>query len=76
MVWAVVASDVNKSRLVFNDEGLEVNRKVFLIMLQNKILPWLSVRRSWTESGGWRDKQMWTPSNLYINPMDLLSDLL
>ena len=31
---------------------------------------WLSMRRSWTESGGFRDKQIWTPSSPDINPMD------
>ena len=31
---------------------------------------WMSVRRSWTESGGFRDKQKWTPSSLDINPID------
>ena len=30
---------------------------------------WLSVRRSWTESEAFRDKQMWTPSSPDFNAM-------
>ena len=42
MVWAVDASDVSKSRLVFIDEGLKVSSQVYLNMLQKQILPWLT----------------------------------
>ena len=41
-----------------------------LQLTQRSLSLWLSVRRSWTESGGFRDKQMWTPSSPDINPMD------
>ena len=42
MVWAAVASEVTKSRVVFIDEGLEVNSQVYLNMLRKKVLPWLT----------------------------------
>ena len=42
MVWAAVASEVSKYRLVFIDEGLKVNSQVYLNMLQKKVLSWLT----------------------------------
>ena len=42
MVWAAVASEVTKSRVVFIDEGLKVNSQVYLNMLRKKVLPWLT----------------------------------
>ena len=42
MTWDAVATDVRKSRFMFFDEGLKVNNKVYLNMLQKTVLPWLT----------------------------------
>lgn len=42
MVWAAVASDGRKSPLVVIDEGVKVNSQVYLNMLKEKVLPWLT----------------------------------
>ena len=41
-----------------------------LQLTQRSLSLWLSVRQSWTESGGFWDIKMWTPSSPDINPMD------
>ena len=53
---------------------LRTNKSSYRTMFQlrqRSLSLWLSVRRSWTESGGFLDKQMWTPSSPDITPMDL-----
>lgn len=42
MVWAAVASDGTKSPLVFIKEGVKVNSQVYLKMLEEHLLPWLT----------------------------------
>ena len=42
MVWAAVASDVKKFRLMFIDEGLKAISQVYLNMLRKIILPLLT----------------------------------
>ena len=41
MVWDDVASDVNKFRLVFIDEGFKVKSQVYLSVMQIRVPPWL-----------------------------------
>lgn len=40
MVWAAVMSDGKKMPLIFVEEGLKVNKDVYLNMLQSQVLPW------------------------------------
>ena len=52
---------------------LRTNKSPYWTMLQltrGSFSLWLSVGRSWTASGGFRDKQMWTSSSRDINCMD------
>ena len=42
MVWAAVASDGTKSPLLFIEEGVKVNSLVYLQMLKEKVLPWVT----------------------------------
>ena len=52
---------------------LRTNKSSYGTMLQLTLWSlslWLTVRRCWTESGGFRDKQVWTPSSPDINPLD------
>ena len=42
MVWAAVASDGTKSPLLFIEEGVKVNSQVYLQMLKEKVLPWVT----------------------------------
>ena len=42
MVWAAVASDGTKSPLIFIKEGVKVNSQVYMQMLDEKVLPWLT----------------------------------
>lgn len=42
MVWAAMASDGNKSLLLFVEEGMKVNSGVYLQMLQGSVLPWVT----------------------------------
>ena len=42
MIWAAVASDKSKSRLMFMDEGFKVISRVYFNMLQKKVFPWLT----------------------------------
>ena len=42
MVWAAVASDGEKSPLIFIEEGAKVNSQVYLKMLEENVLPWLT----------------------------------
>ena len=44
--------------------------RTMLQLTQWSLSLWLSVRRSWTESEGFRNKQIWTPSSLDISPLD------
>ena len=42
MVWAAVASNGSKSPLIVIEEGVKVNSHVYLNMLEEKVLPWLT----------------------------------
>ena len=42
MVWAAVASDGTKSPLVFIKEGVKVNSQVYLKMLEEQVLTWVT----------------------------------
>jgi inhibitor of nuclear factor kappa-B kinase subunit alpha len=42
MVWAAVSSDGGKSPLVFVEEGTKVNSVVYLKMLEDNVLPWVT----------------------------------
>ena len=42
MVWAAVGSDGSTSPLVFIDEGVKINSDVYIKMLTESVLPWVS----------------------------------
>lgn len=42
MVWAAVASNGTKSPLIFIEEGVKVNSQVYIKMLKDKVLPWVT----------------------------------
>ena len=41
MVWAGVTTDGRKTPLIFIEEGVKVNKEVYLALLKDKVLPWL-----------------------------------
>uniref|UniRef100_A0A0L8H9K4 Uncharacterized protein n=1 Tax=Octopus bimaculoides TaxID=37653 RepID=A0A0L8H9K4_OCTBM len=42
MVWAAFASDRSKSPLIFIDVSVKVNSEVYVEMLDEKVLPWVT----------------------------------
>ena len=42
MVWAAVASDGSKSPLIFIKEGVKVNTQLYIKMLAENVLPWIT----------------------------------
>lgn len=42
MVWAAVGSDGSTSPLVFIDEGVKINSNVYIQMLADDVLPWVT----------------------------------
>lgn len=42
MVWAAVSSDGRKSPLIFIEDGVKVNNLVYIQMLEEKVLPWVT----------------------------------
>lgn len=85
MVWVAVASDGSKSPLVFIEEVVKVNTQVYIKMLDEKVLPWITesfgnhapshtsnLTQQWCKdhfSGFW-NKNVWPPLSPDINPMD------
>ena len=41
MVWAGVTTDGRKTPLIFIEEGVRVNKDVYLALLKDEVLPWL-----------------------------------
>ena len=41
MVWAGVTTDGRKTPLIFIEEGVKVNKDVYLALLKDEVLPWL-----------------------------------
>ena len=41
MVWAGVITDERKTPLIFIEEGVKVNKDVYLALLKDEVLPWL-----------------------------------